>query len=565
MKHIVVGLPIYDGKPELIVQHMLQHCMAECRHRGWEYSEIHRPGGAMLPQVRNSIVAEFLAGTGTDLIMVDGDNSCEDGGLVRLAEWMVDVVGAPCRAKSPTVMWPVAWIGDRPNLVAVDPVTGQPSDSGLLEVDRVGTGILRMSRACLERMVEACKDRWYHDLSNVTGRAYPLFEYEVKDHLWWGEDMLFCRHWREIGGRVWIDPSIGTHHIGNMTFSGRIGDWLRDRGPEAQEINLDLLAKTGEAVRALSERMGNVHRAVSAKVIPMRRDLKVSVCIATRGRPELLANTVAMTLSNSVMESTRIVVGFDEDDPALSTAISALASHDKLIACVEAREDSLGEKYNRCQREEPADLYVVCTDDAAITTPGWDRILSEAAKQFPDGIGVINFGSMQVESSLPAMYAITQKFVDKTGFFQVPYFPFWWHDTWTMEIATMINRRWLAQVDVEYPDMDTATKTRCCRDIRFWQMFFDATRGLRQDAARSIILSDEFQTWGGYSKDDLLSQFSIWGKDFFERGVRLRDPAVAEKLEQTVSFDAPGDERYTRIMAEALTILREKTEFGHAA
>ena len=72
-------------------------------------------------------------------------------------------------------------------------------------------------------------DTWYHEPLVSTGKAWSLFEFRIIDRGRWSEDLSFCRMWREIGGRVWVDPIISLHHHGRKTYSGCLGQWLLDR------------------------------------------------------------------------------------------------------------------------------------------------------------------------------------------------------------------------------------------------------------------------------------------------------------------------------------------------
>jgi len=41
-----------------------------------------------------------------------------------------------------------------------------------------------------------------------------------------GEDFHFCTAWRNLGGDVWIDPSIKLEHVGEHAFTGTIAEVL---------------------------------------------------------------------------------------------------------------------------------------------------------------------------------------------------------------------------------------------------------------------------------------------------------------------------------------------------
>lgn len=217
-RSVHVALLSYKAEPCLQVMEFLQKEMMEMAQlpdTTVAYTSL--SGDSMLPHARNVLVANFVARNGTDLIFMDDDNYPDPGGLRRLISHDVDVVGLPCRAKEDECKWPVRWLTDRPV---------EQSANGLIEVESTGTGIIRFSRKCIDRMILAQQDRWYHDKTADGGKAWPLFEYQVKNNLWHGEDVTFCLRWRELGGKVFIDPAVNTHHVGKKGYSGAPGPWL---------------------------------------------------------------------------------------------------------------------------------------------------------------------------------------------------------------------------------------------------------------------------------------------------------------------------------------------------
>lgn len=177
-------------------------------------------GDCMLPRARNTGIKRFLDSPATDLIMMDDDNWGDAGTFEKLLSHDVDVVAAPCRAKNPEMKWPIRFFRDRPV---------KRAENGLLEVETVGTGIIRMTRKAVTDMIAAQPDHWYHDDQNFPGQKVPaLFEYVIKDHQFWGEDVSFCKKYQAIGGKVWVDPDIKTYHRGPQTFEGSVGEWLKN-------------------------------------------------------------------------------------------------------------------------------------------------------------------------------------------------------------------------------------------------------------------------------------------------------------------------------------------------
>ena len=271
--------------------------------------------------------------------------------------------------------------------------------------------------------------------------------------------------------------------------------------------------------------------------------MSVSLVIPSRGRPELLGQAVNAALSNATLDTTRIVVGLDTDDETTARIELPIG----VIRSIAEREDSLGAKYNRCQRAHRADLYVLGSDDVAMITPGWDAKLDECAKIFPDQIGAIYFSDMP--GVFQAGQAVTHRLVVLMGYLCQPYTPFWWHDTWLDEIAQMIGRIVKPSPDVRMEAIGPIAKSRGLREIAYWAKFFDNTRPQRREIADLIIEVMNHKAWARIRADMMLPMFEY-------RNSILRNPDKAASFEQNNGFDAPADERYLRIKAVAAEILK---------
>lgn len=274
--------------------------------------------------------------------------------------------------------------------------------------------------------------------------------------------------------------------------------------------------------------------------------MTVCVCLASRGRPELLNRTIKQLDQLARLDSTIISVGLDSDD----IDAQSVEQTDRVMVSVAAREDALGQKYNRCAAGIDADVFVLWADDVITTTEGWDEKLDEVAKLFTDGIGIIYFG--KIEGVLQPGIAVTRKMMDAMGFFCVPYFPYWWHDTWIDEIGRMADR--ILSVDIKMELLQgMAGKSRGVREILFWAEFFDRMRDERRRVAENIIREGNDQPWRKVQVRSRIRQVEQWVN---HRNSILRDPKEAARLEKHYSFDAPADDRYLRLKAKAEEMMK---------
>ena len=269
-KHLLIIVVSYFDEMNRQLFHGVQNALGPLQQMGWTISMNEHVGNADLGRARNAVAAQFLAmSTMTDLLCLDGDVSWDAGSLERLMSHPnVDLVAGCYPQRFDTGHFPVRWLPGP--LTPINPSTGEPAADGLLEVEGVPAGFMRITRAGMERMARFYADSWYWEPlvtpldGEPLGKAWQLFEFTVYDRGRWSEDLSFCRKFRDAGGRVWVDPLISLHHHGRKTFSGQLGNWLLDRSlpPGA---SLPGAPSPGKAVAGLAEALDN-HDAVLAKM-----------------------------------------------------------------------------------------------------------------------------------------------------------------------------------------------------------------------------------------------------------------------------------------------------------
>lgn len=229
-KHIYIAVPAYTGQAHIGSDQAIWADMLGFIARGDRVTHEPELGNGDIEIVRASLLARFFGTDATDLIFIDQDVQWESGMLLRLVDHPVDFVGAVYPQRVDPINFTVRWL-DKPELWA-DPETG------LIEVEGFPGGCMRVSRACVEKMVEAYADTAFFCGKAPNKTAWHLFQkMRLPDnpHLLLSEDYSFCRRWHDIGGKVWIDPDLTLGHTGNKTFIGNIGEWLRNREPEQKE------------------------------------------------------------------------------------------------------------------------------------------------------------------------------------------------------------------------------------------------------------------------------------------------------------------------------------------
>ncbi len=224
-RKIMFAVCCYSGKLDHTLVMSLFGSVGECKKLGWETRLVIRAGDSLVTRARNVLATTFLESGFSDMIMVDDDVAWQEGALPRMIAHPVEVVAGayPARGDNvdpPFVMRPIQTPGCE---IFFD------KDIGLIEVEGVGGGFLRVTRTAIERLAEARKDRWYEDTTAPGMKIIDFFDFDMRPetHQYFSEDYTFCRRFREIGGKVWVDPELTLFHSGPKAFVGCLGDWLR--------------------------------------------------------------------------------------------------------------------------------------------------------------------------------------------------------------------------------------------------------------------------------------------------------------------------------------------------
>jgi hypothetical protein len=232
-RSVMLGVPIH-GTTEWQFSQSLAMTTSRFTSMGIKFTVHFLVGSSNLPRARNGIVEAFLRTDCDDLIFIDSDMGWEADDAVRLLASEQEVIGGVGRKKGGEKGDLSSWCL---RLKEGSEKALNQDDFGAIEVDRIGTGFLKISRTAFEKIAAA------HPQPHREGKYYRYFEFGPNDD---GEDYMFCALWQASGGKVWADIEIELAHAGAAEWRGRFADLVTVAGPLRDGPSAERFAEAAE-------------------------------------------------------------------------------------------------------------------------------------------------------------------------------------------------------------------------------------------------------------------------------------------------------------------------------
>lgn len=198
----------------------------------------------------------------------------------------------------------------------------------------------------------------------------------------------------------------------------------------------------------------------------------ISLCLPTRGRPELFARMVASAFDLADDRGqVEVVYRTAYDDPRQQVyGVPPFASwlgsstHGPVI---QIQGDNIWntKAWNECAQAARGPIYMQASDDLVFRTPAWDARIVEAFESVPDRIALVHcadgswhdtarlrgYGPGERVETFAAHVILHQHWLDAVGYLVPPFLVSDHCDTWVNELADLLGRRvFLEDVLVEH-------------------------------------------------------------------------------------------------------------------
>lgn len=208
MTKIFIATPAYGGKVHVAYAISLSETVKLLAENDIETIVQINTSGTILVAERNRLINFFLSSDATHMLCIDEDLGWPAQAVKDLIDFDEEFIAGvyPTRKGREFKCKPIY----NPDFTIVK------SDKNLLEMESVPAGFMLLKRSVLEKMIVQFPELAFKSDIPLFESGYCLFNTEVWQGHFWGEDYVFSRRAREAGVRIWVDPVIEFDHAGEQ-------------------------------------------------------------------------------------------------------------------------------------------------------------------------------------------------------------------------------------------------------------------------------------------------------------------------------------------------------------
>lgn len=221
-KKILISTPAYDRKVDVPYMLSILDTVRILEMEGFEVHVQIPMQGALLVHTRNEILQRFMDLNCDYALLIDSDLGWNPESVVRLLFADKEISGGVYPARDGGYRF-VAKTEEDGKIVRCP-------ETQLLKMDYIPAGFMLIKRSAIEKMQQKFPELYYEpkDPNSTHTNGYCLFNTEIWNGEFWGEDYTFCRRARETGIDIWVDPLIEFNHAG---IEGKLMDMLTTDKP----------------------------------------------------------------------------------------------------------------------------------------------------------------------------------------------------------------------------------------------------------------------------------------------------------------------------------------------
>jgi GTP:adenosylcobinamide-phosphate guanylyltransferase len=218
--NVQIFCPTYDSRVDCNTVQSLVSNVFNLKAAGHKVALAWKPGNCYIQDARNHCCNDFVNSVADVMLFVDSDLAFPEDSILKLVnnikdkEILAGIYPFKLQPKAGIQNWPVCFDGNATKI----------EKDGTIEATWIPTGFMMITQKALKRWREFHKDKVTCD------KIYLYFECGKfwEDERWYGEDIYFCKRFREAGGKIFVYPDITFTHSGlGMKQEGNYANCLK--------------------------------------------------------------------------------------------------------------------------------------------------------------------------------------------------------------------------------------------------------------------------------------------------------------------------------------------------
>ena len=204
VRKVLIATPAHDGRLDVWYTTSLVNSVRIAQAEGVFLHPIFMSYDALVQRARNDLFRLAVEGEYDDMIFIDSDLEWNPHWIMELLSRPEDVIGGTYRKKTDEAL---IFVAKTKNLEA--------SENGLIKVDGLGTGFVKLSRKAFMALWENSQP-----YQNEGREGRMVCDIQIVDGQLCSEDVVLFDKLNKLGFDIWLHPSMSCVHMGTKKFYG---------------------------------------------------------------------------------------------------------------------------------------------------------------------------------------------------------------------------------------------------------------------------------------------------------------------------------------------------------
>ena len=222
---VLLAAPSYDGRFDVRFMDSLINTIPLCEQNNIKVLPYFLCFDSLIQRARNDYFRVAYQSGVDVLFFIDSDIGWNPTDFVKLVLSDKDMIGGTYRKKNDDEeLYAFKALGENASNFNI-----VPDSNGILEVNGLGCGFLKLSKNCVKKLFENENEFYVSEKEGTRELTKNICACTINaNNHFVSEDIIMGFKWQQMGGKVYLDTNIDLVHVGNKSYTGDVRKWLAD-------------------------------------------------------------------------------------------------------------------------------------------------------------------------------------------------------------------------------------------------------------------------------------------------------------------------------------------------